>query len=100
MSTRFSISGAGGVQGLGQRDSTREKSTGRTVNTNADELHVENERLKTTLTILSQKIKLKEDDSNVLIEKLKTEITKLESKNKLEMSNQEQLKSEIKQMKN
>ena len=54
MSTRFSISGAGGIQGLsGLRDSTREKSSGRTNNTNADELHVENERLKTTLTILS-----------------------------------------------
>ena len=65
MSTRFSISGAGGVQGLGLslRDPSKEKSSGRT--TNADELHVENERLKTTLTILTQKIKLKEDENKV-----------------------------------
>ena len=76
MSTRFSISGAGGIQGLsGLRDSTREKSSGRTNNTNADELHVENERLKTTLTILSQKIKLKEDENSVQLEKLRTEIS-------------------------
>ena len=29
----------------------------------ADELHIENERLKTTLTILTQKLKVIEDDN-------------------------------------
>ena len=38
----------------------------------ADELHIENERLKTTLTILTQKLKVIEDDNNHAKENLQS----------------------------
>ena len=96
-STRFSISGSGGIQGFGNNKSTNRDKSGSEAT--YDSLHVENERLKTTLTILTQKIKMKDDDSQVQIEKLKTENNQLGSKNKQLTNNNETLQNDLKAVK-
>ena len=56
------------------------------------EMQIENDRLKTTLMILTQKLKLKEDDANGQDERWKTQLKqlqfKIESKDKELQTNQ------------
>ena len=47
----------------------------------ASELRIENDRMKTTIMILSQKLKMKTDDGNEDLEKLQTEYNMLKDKN-------------------
>ena len=67
-STRSSLAGGGlnfGNLRVPQVPATGALPSGReSARSQADELHVENERLKTTLTILTQKLKVIEDDNN------------------------------------
>jgi len=65
-----------------------------------EEINVENERLKTTLTILTQKLKVKDDDSNQAIEKLESEIKILKQQASVFSSYNEQYKKEIEMHKN
>ena len=66
-STRFSIAGGIGLN-FGKLNAQTSKGSLPTIQdsarSQADELHVENERLKTTLTILTQKLKVIEDDNS------------------------------------
>ena len=96
-STRFSLAGGGGL-GFGLNNNNGRASQGqinpldsnaartgtplshRSANT-ANELHIENERLKTTLTILTQKLKVVEDDQLHKCEGLQSQINMLEDKN-------------------
>ena len=61
-SARFSL--AAGAFGQNNNSGMAGLPSGReSARSTTDELHVENERLKTTLTILTQKLKVKEDDT-------------------------------------
>lgn len=55
----------------------------------SQELQIENDRLKTTIMIITQKLKLKEDDNRTLIDRMKTEIVNLQAQNRhLDKQNQ------------
>lgn len=45
------------------------------------ELKIENDRMKTTIMILSQKLKMKNDDSNEDLEKIRGEVNVQKEKN-------------------
>ena len=54
------------------------------------EIQIENDRLKTTIMIITQKLKLKDDDHRILIDKMKQQMIDLQDKNNyLEMANRE-----------
>jgi hypothetical protein len=57
------------IQGPPKHQKIPRASTAFILNNNSDN-DIENERLKTTLMILSQKLKMKEDDENEKTEKL------------------------------
>ena len=59
------------------------------------ELNVENERLQTTLTILTHKLKVKDDDSNQAMEKLESEIKLLKQQASVLHSHNEEYKKAI-----
>ena len=54
----------------------------------AGELKIENDRLKTTIMIITQKLKLKDDDTRTTVDRIKQEVSTLLEKNKhLEKAN-------------
>ena len=65
-----------------------------------EELNVENDRLKTTLQILTQKLKVKDDDHNQFSDNLESEIKLLKQQASVLQSYNEKYKQEIEMHKN
>jgi hypothetical protein len=61
----------------------------------AQELVIENDRLKTTIMILTQKLKLKEDDSQGTNEKFKIELNRQRERGQLLQEENESLKAQL-----
>ena len=63
------------------------------------ELETENDRLKTTCMILSQKLKLQEDESQVEIDKLQSEVNQFRESNFILKGSKEEIEKELHDLK-
>ena len=63
------------------------------------ELKIENDRMKTTIMILSQKLKMKNDDSNEDLEKIRGEVNVQKEKNEALKKIVDDLEKENKELK-
>ena len=96
---RPSVAGKDGIEGLGaqaqtQRISIKRASTKYEVaNGDVGELQIENDRLQTSVMILTQKLKMKEDDNAEELEKLQKELNQWKDKYKNMRSDHAELES-------
>ena len=95
ISADMKTGGKGGVKS-GERLSIKRASVNyQKGSSDAQELQIENERLQTSVMILSQKLKMKEDDGSEELEKVQSEMNTWKQKYKNSKTDNDELEDEI-----